>query len=136
MASSATPVDVGSEVPKPEERKRSIWVWWLVYGLLLLFALALLAFVWLREPEVVYRTVPGPGPDPGQVERLDEERARADQLRKEMSGLRTEVAADDCPPGMIKDPDVLPSRHRPPARSPRIRAPQVRRRVARRTPGL
>jgi serine protease Do len=56
----------------------------------------------------VYRSVPGLEPDPAQVERLNLERARADQLRNDLGSLRAELTADDCPPGMIKGANSLP----------------------------
>jgi hypothetical protein len=91
-----------------EARRRHGWLWWSAYTVLLLAALALLAFLLVRRPEIIYRTVPGPGPDPEQVERLDNSRARADELRNEMSGLQAELAKDECPAGLIKDPNVPP----------------------------
>lgn len=108
MASNAEPVDAGREPPAPHGRRRYGWVWWLVYGLLFLAILALLAYLLLRQPEVVYRSVPGLAPDPAQVGKLDEGRARADQLRKELSSLRAELAQNDCPPGMIKGANSSP----------------------------
>jgi hypothetical protein len=113
MGSSTAPADAGSEAPNPRGRKRDGWIWGLVYGLLLLSALALLVFAQMRQPEVIYRTVPGPGPNPRQVERLNQERARTDQLQKEMSDLRTDVAANNCPPRTIKRPDTPPATRSP-----------------------
>jgi serine protease Do len=92
----------------PHGRRRYGWFWWLAYGLLFLAILALLAYLLMRQPEVVYRSVPGLAPDPTQVEKLDEELARAVQLRKELSSLRAELAQNDCPPGMIKGANSSP----------------------------
>jgi serine protease Do len=108
MASSAEPAAPGGGPLTPHERARYGWFWWLAYGLLFLAILALLAYLLLRQPEVVYRSVPGLEPDPAQVERLNEERARADQLRNNLGSLRAELAADDCPPGMIKGANSSP----------------------------
>jgi serine protease Do len=109
MVSSSTGTsDAADGSPRPKARRRYGWLWGSAYALLLLAALALLAFLLVRRPEIIYRTVPGPGPDPEQVERLDNSRARADELRNEISGLRTELRKDECPPGLIKDPNVPP----------------------------
>ncbi|MEB3323323.1 MAG: hypothetical protein VKI81_10920, partial [Synechococcaceae cyanobacterium] len=102
--------------PAQGEGQRGRWgrlLWWAVFLVLLAGILGLGLYLWLREPAVVTRDLPGPGPS-AQERALLEERARENEaLAAELSRLRGDLEGLACPAGTIPDPTV------PPALAPR-----------------
>ncbi|MBU0725338.1 MAG: serine protease [Alphaproteobacteria bacterium] len=84
-----------------DDRKPVLTAPWIAaYALLVLAILGLALWLWLRQPAVEYRDVPGPV---NQVE-LD----RLATLQAEAERLQAEIAADECPPGTVKQGAALP----------------------------
>ena len=77
-----------------DDRKPVLTAPWIAaYALLVLAILGLALWLWLRQPAVEYRDVPGP------VNQAELERLAA--LQAEAEKLQAEIAAADCPPGTV-----------------------------------
>ena len=89
-----------------DDRKPVLTAPWIAaYALLVLAILGLALWLWLRQPVVEYRDVPGPV---NQVE-LD----RLATLQAEAERLQAEIAVDECPPGTVKQGAALPGNTAP-----------------------
>lgn len=79
----------------PDDRKPVLTAPWIAaYALLALATLGLALWLWLRPPPVEYRDVPAP------ANQGDADRRAA--LQAETDKLQAEIAADECPPGTVK----------------------------------
>jgi serine protease Do len=102
--------------PRDSRARLLVWAWWVVFGALLLAILTLAAYLALRKPDTVYRTLPPPPPDAQQQSALDQARTKGEALSAEIAALRATLAAYICPPGTVKDP-AAPAIPLPPAGS-------------------
>ncbi|WP_198154852.1 S1 family peptidase [Oceanibaculum pacificum] len=85
----------------PDDRKPVLTAPWIAaYALLALAILGLALWLWLRPPPVEYRDVPAPANQRNPANQGDADRLAA--LQAEADKLEAEIAADECPPGTVK----------------------------------